>query len=168
MKKTLLLAWLLLASTGATFADDKPVEIHKFRREIAPETVYSIDPEEIARLKKTDGWKDQGILGYGNAADGEGLIKLHRAHRGRWHVFYTKAPKKLPEGTELEKYDLWVWEKEAEGLVPVYGCSLPDWRDMVYSTDKADIEKAIDDTWNAQRVKRKDHGIVFYVKPAKK
>ena len=51
-------------------------------------------------------------------------------------MFYTKAPKELPQGTELEVFDVWVWEKDADDLVPVYGASLPDWRDMIYSTDK--------------------------------
>ncbi|MBD3676623.1 MAG: hypothetical protein HUJ26_24185 [Planctomycetaceae bacterium] len=147
--------------------DEKLIPIHAFRRKTAPEMVYTIDTEEIARLKRTDGWEDRGILGLGSAKAGENLIKLQRAHRGRWHVFYTKAPAKLPTGTEVEEFDVWVWETEREDLVPVYGTSLPDWRDMVFSTDKAKIKEAVEESWNAAKIKRLDHGVMFYVKPAK-
>jgi len=166
MKSLILVTILLSASTAATADENDLVAIHAFRREKAPEMVYTIDKEEIDRLKRTDGWEYRGLLGYGSSKEGDGLIKLQRAHRGRWHVFYTKAPEKLPEGTELEVFDVWVWEKEAEGLVPVYGASLPDWRDMIYSTDRDAIKRESEATYNATKVRRKQHGIVFYLKPA--
>lgn len=156
---------LVVCVATVASAEEELVEIHMFRRETAPETVYTVDADEIARLKRTNGWIHQGVLGRASSKSGEGLTKLHRAHRGRWHVFYTKAPEKLPPKTELEKFDVWVWENEAEGLVPVYGCSLPDWRDMIFSTDEAEIERAIEHTWKAQRVRRKNHGVMFYLKP---
>ena len=165
MKNVVFLAFLTLIPAGLVAEDLIPLEV--FERETAPEHVYSADSEEITRLKRTDGWKAHGILGYASSVEGKGLVKLNRAHRGRWHVFYTEAPEELPKGTELEKFDVWVWEQEAEGLVPVYGCSLPDWRDMIYSTDKEAIKKAIDETWKSQRVRRKNHGVVFYLKPKK-
>ena len=158
---------ILLSPSSIARAEEELIEIHAFRRETAPEMVYTIDTEEIPRLKRTDGWEYRGILGYGSAKPGDDLIKLQRAHRGRWHVFYVKAPKQLPKGTELEKFDVWVWEKSGEGLVPVYATSLPDWRDMIFSTDKKAVEEAIDDAWNAAKIKRINHGVMFYIKPAK-
>ena len=122
--KSLFLAVCLLFPTVVDAVEDDAdakrdglVAIHAFRRKTAPEMVYSIDPEEIARLKRTDGWEDRGLLGYGRDKPGPGLIKLQRAHRGRWHVFYTKAPEKLPAGTELEEFDVWVWEEDDEDLI---------------------------------------------------
>lgn len=166
--KTLILSTLVLSlSSTATAEDQDLIAIHAFRRESAPEMVYTIDEEEITRLKKTEGWEDKGILGYGSRKEGDGLIKLQRAHRGRWHVFYTKAPKTLPQGTELEEFDVWVWEKEDKGLVPIYGASLPDWRDMILSTDKEVIKKESEKTYNATKVRRKQHGIMFYLMPEK-
>lgn len=166
--RILVLTFCVLSSARHTFADDeKLVAIHAFRRGKAPEMVYAIDPDEIARLKRTDGWDYRGVLGYGNDKEGDGLIKLQRAHRGRWHVFYTKAPNQLPKGTELETFNVWVWEDKDEGLVPIYGASLPDWRDMIYTTDKDAIKKEIEKTYNATKVRRKNHGVVFYLKPVK-
>ncbi|MDB4786998.1 MAG: hypothetical protein P8M30_11705 [Planctomycetaceae bacterium] len=168
MKTVVLTFYLLLTFSIANAEDEKLVPIHAFRRETAPEMVYTIDSEEITRLKRTNGWEDRGVLGYGSPKDGKGLIKLQRAHRGRWHVFYTKAPEQLPKGTELEEFDVWVWEKPDEGLSPIYAASLPDWRDMIFSTDKDQIKQAIEDSWNASKVKRTDHGVMFYLKPMKK
>lgn len=166
--RVFLFAVMIAAQALVSSAADENelVAIHAFRREKASEMVYTIDEEEIERLKRTDGWDYRGILGYGSSQDGDGLIKLQRAHRGRWHVFYTKAPKKLPKGTEVEEFDVWVWEEKGEGLVPVYGASLPDWRDMIYSTDKDVVKRETEKTYNATKVRRKQHGIVFYLKPA--
>lgn len=162
-----MFAILVLGLPGfSSAAEDDLIAIHAFRRETAPEMVYSIDKEEIERLKRSDGWEYRGILGYGHSREGEGRIKLQRAHRGRWHVFYTKAPDALPQGTELETFDVWVWEQKSEDLVPVYGCSLPDWRDMIYSTDKDVIRRETEKTFNASKVRRKNHGVVFYLKAA--
>ena len=149
-------------------ANAEDVPIHAFRRETAPEMVYTIDAEEIARLKRTDGWEYRGILGLGASEPGQGLIKLQRAHRGRWHVFYTKAPEQLPKGTEVEEFDVWVWESDGRDLKPVYATSLPDWRDMIFSTEKDVVKQAIDDSWNSAKIKRLDHGVMFYIKPAQK
>lgn len=166
--RILILTLCVLTSAARGSADDeKLVAIHAFRRVEAPEMVYTIDADEIARLKRSEGWEDRGVLGYGCDKEGDGLIKLQRAHRGRWHVFYTKAPNKLPKGTELEAFNVWVWEEKDEGLVPIYGASLPDWRDMIYSTDKDAIKKEIEKTYNATKVRRKNHGVVFYLKPRK-
>lgn len=65
------------------------------------------------------------------------------------------------EITRLKKTEGW----EYKGLLG-YGASLPDWRDMILSTDKEVIRKEVEKTYNATKVRRKQHGAMFYLKPA--
>lgn len=164
MRYVAAIAGLLICGLAA--AEDNLEPLHAFVRINKPEHFYAIR-KQAADLIEADTHRHLGAIGLISTEGGPGLIRLQRVTRRGYHVLYTKLPRgaRLPADAKLDPWSCWVWEEPAPGLVPVYGCSMPDGRDTIYSTDPEAITQAIDTTKRALNVKRKNLGLVFYVKP---
>lgn len=156
-------------------AEAKP--IHILTRQKHFQHFYSITQAEIDNLTSPESvdphgrYRHWGILGYGSSKPGEGLTKLNRAlitNNGiTMATFYVEAPKKLNPRAKVHLFPVWVWEKEQPGLIPVYGISEKDWRNIRFITKRETVKQAIDQAYKTRKVRLKNHGVMFYIMPAK-
>lgn len=155
----------------------KPVPLHILTRDKFFQHFYSIGQAEVDNLTSKESvdphgiYRYWGVLGYGSSKPGEGLTKLNRAllvsNEATYATFYVEAPKKLNPRVKLHHFPIWVWEKPQPGLVPVYGVSEDDWRNIRFMTDKETLKEARDQAYKSRKIRLKNHGIMFYIMPAR-
>lgn len=155
----------------------KPVPLYILTRQDHFQHFYSISKAEVDNLtskKSVDPhgiYRYHGILGYGSSKPGDGLTKLNRVlltqNGASYATFYVKAPRKLNPRAKVHPFPIWVWEKKQPGLVPVYGISDDNWRNLRFITNKKTVKQALDQAYKTRRVRLKNHGIMFYIMPAK-
>jgi len=155
----------------------KPVAIHILTRNKKFQHFYSINQAEVDNLtspKSVDPhgrYRYWGILGYGSSKPGDGLTKLNRGvlttGGQTYATFYVQAPKKLDPRAKIHLFPVWVWQRKQPGLVPVYGISDDNWRNVRFITDRKTLRRALDQAYKTRKIRLKNHGVMFYIKPLK-
>ena len=140
------------------------------------EHFYSVGRGEFEFLQKRRllHYRDRGIVGWGSATKQENTVELKRwRDRRDYHYFAVvgnQHGRLIPE-----PLGIWVWKappklaefEPPEGAVPIYASSLPNGRDMYFARSKEDLETFDKSYHESRRLRRKDHGIVFYLYPDK-
>lgn len=177
---------LLFLLSVAAFDEPQLVPVYKFYSTTKAEHLYVTDPDERDELKRDEGYKYSGVLGWVSSAEVTGTQPLrrwrHRESKLHYHLFKVNNREVARLLDVDESFTAHTWKTRADGRVPVWATCRPDQTDLILWTDRKAMEKHSRRYLEQKAVTRLQHdgrrfrpfnqdgrklGPMFYVYPTK-
>jgi len=133
---------------------------------------FPCPPAEVEFHKRKglqDKFINRGPAFVGETEDGDDRTRLYRWYHPQSDLHFVGF--ELPQGVtglRVDTFEVYVWRKEKEGLVPVYCSVAPNGTDPCFTTDPEEHKKKITDDWKSKKIRRQNLKVVFYAKPVPK
>jgi hypothetical protein len=113
-----------------------------------------------------DKYINRGPIFVGETEDGDDRTRLYRWYHPKSDLHFVgfEVPPGVT-GLRVDTFEVYVWRKEKEGLVPVYCSVAPNGTDAYLTTDLKEHKKKIVDDWKSKKIRRRNLKVVFYAKP---